>query len=396
MISVEEATDIIHSNLLKTSVVEVEFTKAVGRVLAQPIPCDRDLPPFNRATMDGIAIQYSSLSNYTRFQIQSTQAAGDPQQTLNSPAHCIEIMTGAMLPHGTDTIIPYEQLSLGDAIAAINSDSRIERGQNIHRQGTDAKKDDIILKPGIKLSSAEIAVLASVGKSHVRVFEWPAVAIVSTGNELVDVADTPLPHQVRKSNSYALHAALVTIGCSASIFHLPDDQTKLEAGLRQIISKHQVVILSGGVSKGKFDYVPQVLAAIGIKKHFHQVAQKPGKPFCFGSNDNTFVFGLPGNPVSTYLCFYRYILPWLWKSFGIEHAIQKAVLREDYSFKPPLTYFLQVKTQNENGQLMAYPHTGEGSGDFANLIAVNGFLELPPGKDTFKKNEVFSFIQFRF
>ena len=144
MISVEEATDIIHSNLLKTSVVEVEFTKAVGRVLAQPIPCDRDLPPFNRATMDGIAIQYSSLSNYTRFQIQSTQAAGDPQQTLNSPAHCIEIMTGAMLPHGTDTIIPYEQLSLGDAIAAINSDSRIERGQNIHRQGTDAKKEDII------------------------------------------------------------------------------------------------------------------------------------------------------------------------------------------------------------------------------------------------------------
>ena len=396
MISVEEATDIIHSNLLKTSVVDVELTKAVGRVLAQPIPCDRDLPPFNRATMDGIAIQHSSLSKQSTFQIQSIQAAGQPQQILNSASLCMEIMTGAMLPQGTDTIIPYEQLSIDHTIAKINFPEKVEQGQNIHRQGTDAKKGETILKPGIRLSPAEIAVLASVGKNRVRVFEWPSVAIVSTGNELVDVADTPLPYQVRKSNSYALHAALLTIGCSASIFHLPDDQTKLEAGLRQIISKHPVVILSGGVSKGKFDYVPQVLAAIGIKKHFHQVAQKPGKPFWFGSNDNTFVFGLPGNPVSTYLCFYRYILPWLWKSFGIEHAIQTAVLSEDYSFKPPLTYFLQVKTQNENGRLMAYPRTGEGSGDFTNLVAVNGFLELPPGKDTFKKNEVFSFIQFRF
>jgi molybdopterin molybdotransferase len=395
MISVEEATNIIHSNLLKTSVVDVELTKAVGRVLAEPILCDRDLPPFNRATMDGIAIQHSSLSNQSTFQIQSIQAAGQPQQTLNSPLYCIEIMTGAMLPQGADTILPYEQLSIGNAIAKINFPEKVEQGQNIHRQGTDAKKGETILKPGIKLSPAEIAVLASVGKNRVRVFEWPSVAIVSTGNELVDVADTPLPHQIRKSNSYALQAALLTIGCPAEVFHLPDDQTELESALRDITSKHQVVILSGGVSKGKFDYVPQVLASIGIEKHFHQVAQKPGKPFWFGSKNNTFVFGLPGNPVSTYLCFYRYILPWLWKSFGIELAIQQAILSEGYSFKPPLTYFLQVKIQNENGQLIAYPRTGEGSGDFANLVEVDGFLELPPDQDVFKKGQAYIFTKFR-
>ncbi|MFM8912899.1 MAG: molybdopterin-binding protein [Flammeovirgaceae bacterium] len=176
---------------------------------------------------------------------------------------------------------------------------------------------------------------------------------------------------------------------------MPDDKTTLEIELRGIANHHDVIILSGGVSKGKFDYVPQVLGSIGIEKHFHQVAQKPGKPFWFGSRDNTFVFGLPGNPVSTYLCCYRYILPWLWRSLGAEITQQHAVVAEDYMFKPPLTYFLQVKIKNDNGRWMAYPRTGEGSGDFANLVEVDGFLELPAEKQGFEKGQPYRFIGFR-
>ncbi len=395
MVSVEEATQIIHSKLLKTSRVAIEFTQAVGRVLAEDIVADRDLPPFDRATMDGVAVSSASLSQHSTLLIQSVQAAGEPQQTLVSHAHCIEIMTGAMLPKGTDTIIPYEQVEIKDGTATLPAGVKIERGQNIHPQGADARKGEKVMKAGIRISPAEVALFASVGKNDVSVMAWPKVAIISTGNELVDVTATPLPHQIRKSNSYALQAALKSIGCPSTVMHLPDDKPTLELALRELVTQQDVIILSGGVSKGKYDFVPQVLATIGIEKHIHQVAQKPGKPFWFGSKGNTFVFGLPGNPVSTYLCYYRYILPWLWHSLGAQTPDQKAILAEDFMFKPPLTCFLQAAIKNENGRWMAYPCAGGGSGDFANLVKADGFLELPNHGIHFKKGDVFSWISFR-
>ena len=395
MISVEEASSILHSKLLKTSIGTVPTTEATGKILGEVISVDRDLPPFNRATMDGVAVAFQSLGKQNEFVIESIQAAGEPQKKLTSKKNAIEIMTGAVLPEGADTIIPYEHISITNGMATLKNSLDIQQGQNIHQQGADAVKGQIILQAGTKLSPAEIAVLASVGKNHVLVYEFPSIAIVSTGNELVDINETPLPHQLRKSNSYALQASLREMGCQAALFHLPDDQSTLEKELKQIVNQHQVVILSGGVSKGKFDFVPQVLESIGIQKHFHQVAQKPGKPFWFGSNENTFVFGLPGNPVSTYLCFYRYIKPWLYRSLGYSPSSESAILATDYIFNPSLTYFLQVAIKNERGTLRAYPKTGEGSGDFANLVEVDGFLELPQGRNEFKSNEALDFIRFR-
>ncbi|MFM7852276.1 MAG: molybdopterin molybdenumtransferase MoeA, partial [Flammeovirgaceae bacterium] len=168
MVSVEEATSIIQSNLLKTSTVEVSFTQAVGRVLSEPILADRDWPPFDRATMDGIAVAHKALTSRSAFTIQSTQPAGEPQQILFHPNDCIEIMTGAALPQQTDTIIPYEQITIKNKIATIDPHAIIEKGQNIHRQGTDAQKGHVILNTGIKLSPTEIAVLAAVGKNSVN------------------------------------------------------------------------------------------------------------------------------------------------------------------------------------------------------------------------------------
>jgi len=212
---------------------------------------------------------------------------------------------------------------------------------------------------------------------------------------LVDVDQIPLPHQIRKSNSYVLAAALSELGCKADLFHVIDDEKKIKGMLEEILTKYELIILSGGVSKGKFDFIPQVLESLRVKKLFHQVSQRPGKPMWFGQSQRNTVFGLPGNPVSTFMCFHRYVKPWLTKSLGNEIKKQSAQLAEDYSFSPSLTYFLQVKIQNENGKLIAYPLSGGGSGDFANLKDVDGFLELPLHESKFQKGESFPLILFR-
>jgi molybdopterin molybdotransferase len=181
----------------------------------------------------------------------------------------------------------------------------------------------------------------------------------------------------------------------ANVSHLPDNPKVLEDELRSVIERHDVIILSGGVSKGKFDYVPGILEKLGIKKAFHQVQQRPGKPFWFGRGGSKTVFALPGNPVSTFLCFHKYIKPWIEAGLGMKTDNTKAILAGDYTFKPDLTYFLQVRIDKSEGKLSAKPDAGEGSGDFANLRNVDGFIELPTGRSEFKKGELFPYIPFR-
>jgi molybdopterin molybdotransferase len=201
---------------------------------------------------------------------------------------------------------------------------------------------------------------------------------------------------VRRSNTYAIEAAMRTLGWHGDPYHLPDEKQVLQRSLEKMVEAYDVIILSGGVSQGKFDFIPQVMEAIGVKKVFHQVSQRPGKPFWFGvSAAGKTVFALPGNPVSTFMCFYRYILPWLRKSIGVEEKGAYAILAEDFTFQPPLTYFLQVAVKNEGGRLMAYPDAGGGSGDFANLKKIDGFLELPATSQSFKAGEAFPYIAFR-
>lgn len=395
MISVSEATTLIQQHLFSPAKEKVSLIKANERILAEEIKADRDLPPFNRATMDGIAIQYDAFKKGIRkFKIEGILPAGEPSFTLKNKDGAIEIMTGAVLPSNADTVIRYEDVSIENGIATINIDA-IEQGQSIHLQGSDAKQNEVLLTPGIKLSPAEIALVASIGKSEIQVFSFPKTAIISTGNELVEVNETPALHQIRKSNNYALQAALANNGCDADLFHLPDDKIILEKELKFILANYELIILSGGVSKGKFDFVPGVLESAGIQKKFHQVSQRPGKPFWFGTSDKHTVFALPGNPVSTYLCYYRYIQPWLLKSLRYEQKKSFVILGKNFSFAFPLTYFLQVRIENESGKLIAYPDAGGGSGDFANLKNVDGFIELPSDKKEFKEGEVFPYYSFR-
>ena len=395
MISVSEATTIIQQHLYQPGKEKVALLKATGRILAASIRADRDFPPFHRASMDGIAIQYASFQKGQReFHLEGILPAGEPSVALKENTHAIEIMTGAVLPANADTVIRYEDIEIVNGKATIRINV-LSKGENIHPQAQDAKQDEIVLTPGIKIAPAEIALMASVGKTEVDVYTFPKTAIISTGNELVDISTIPLTYQIRRSNSYALQSALYTIGCEATLFHVPDEKTILERELKEIFATHELIILSGGVSKGRFDFIPEVLTSLGIEKKFHQVSQKPGKPFWFGTSSKHTVFALPGNPVSTYMCFYRYIQPWLLQSMSLPADEQKAILAKDFSFQPSLTYFLQVNAVNESGQLMAYPDAGGGSGDFANLKKVSGFLELPKEKSEFKAGDAFYYYSFR-
>ncbi len=392
MTTVQQATEIINQVAFRSRTARKDIDMATGYVLAENIIADRDLPPFHRATMDGIAIRYSDYENGIReFVVEGTQAAGQPQQKLKSG--CMEIMTGGVLPEGSDTVVRYEDVTINEKRATINSP--VEKNQSVHAQGIDAKKGELLLGPGTLISPAEIALLASVGKKEVLVYDPQPIAIITTGDELVPIEQTPLTYQVRRSNGVALSSALQIINLKSQLVHLPDDQNILEEEIKSIIGKHDVIILSGGVSKGKFDYIPGVLEKLGIKKVFHQVQQRPGKPFWFGRSTTKTVFALPGNPVSTFLCFHKYIKPWIEAGLGLKPVNAKAILAEDYMFKPDLTYFLQVRIDSSNGQLLAMPDAGEGSGDFANLRNVDGFIELPPGRSEFKKGELFPYISFR-
>lgn len=394
MVSVGEAEKIILGHVFKPGKEFIPLERANGRSIAAEVTADRDLPPFDRATMDGIAISFQSFQQgQTVFAIEGLQAAGQPSQVLTDASHCFEIMTGAPLPRGTETVIPYEDVQIDHGIATI-SDAPVAR-QNVHRQGSDAKKGDVLLSPPFAVSPAEVALMASVGISSVEVFKNPVAAVISTGDELVDVTQMPLPHQIRKSNSYALASSLGRMGCGAHLFHLTDDEKALTTRLKEILDTYELVILSGGVSKGKFDFVPKVLEQLGVERLFHQVTQRPGKPMWFGRSEKNTVFALPGNPVSTFMCFHRYIKPWLEKSLGMKSHRHFAILTSDYTFPPSLTYFLQVKVENVNGKLKATPNTGGGSGDFANLKEVDGFLELPLERSEFKAGEVFRLIPFR-
>src|SRR5688572_4494515 len=319
MVSVTEAEDIIFSKLVSPIIESVSLETSVNRVLAEAVSADRDFPPFDRVSMDGISIRFQEFKIGQReFPIEFIQAAGDLIKTIRTAGNCAEVMKGAILPNNTDTVIRYEDLEVKENSARILTDA-ITDGQNVHKKGIDCKQGDVLLDPGILLSPAEVALLASVGKTSVKVFSFPRTAVISGGDELVDISDTPQPHQIRRSNTYAIEAAMMQLNWRANRFHFPDNKEVLLRSLRTVLNDHDVLILSGGVSKGKFDFIPKVFEELGVKKLFHQVNQRPGKPFWFGaSEEGKTVFALPGNPVSTYMCFYRYIKPWILKSLKVK------------------------------------------------------------------------------
>lgn len=396
-ITYEKALDIIASHATSFPEESRKIDECIGAYLAEDLIADRDFPPFDRVTMDGIAIAYEAFANSQRtFPIEAVAPAGDPQKTLENSLNCIEVMTGAIMPAGTDTVIRYEDLEIADGNATILPDA-IQHKQNVHFKGMDIAENSVIVPVGKQMSSAEINIAAAVGKANLRVRKMPNAVIISTGDELVDVDEMPEIHQIRRSNIYGIQSTLKEWGLRADLQHLPDDKGTMEVIIARLMREYDLFIFTGGVSKGKFDYLPEVLESLKIEKHFHKIQQRPGKPFWFGSDkDGKKIFALPGNPVSSFVCVYMYLDFWLKESLGIKAAPLFVKLKSDVHFKPDLIYFLEASLESSpDGTLLADPIKGNGSGDFANLVRTDGFLVLPQNKSEFKKGEVYPFVSYR-
>jgi molybdopterin molybdotransferase len=382
MLEVHAAETLIHETLVSFGQEVVLLDQACGRTLAETVTADRDQPAFDRVTMDGVAFAYRDWERGIRtFVHRGIVAAGDPPTRLEGPGSCVEIMTGARLPAGADTVVPVERVVVCDDRVSPAPDAEPRPWQFVHRQGSDHPAGSRLLAPGAAIGPPEIAVLATVGASRVRVARRPAVAVVSTGNELVDVDEPVEPFQIRSSNDRAIQASLERHGIGPVTRALiPDDPDRLRREIGKLHDANDVLILSGGVSMGKYDYVPRMLAELGGEQIFHKIRQRPGKPMWFGrSGAGKPVFALPGNPVSALVCLVRYVIPGLHRAMGGSGPAEEWVqLATTVELDHDLSAFLPVRLQHgATGQCLASLRPTNTSGDLTSLAGTEGVVELP-------------------
>ena len=384
MLTPAEAESLIGQHLTGLPIESLPLTQAIGSILRENIYAERDAPPFDRVAMDGIALNSSGCKRGPQdLVVQAMQPAGAAPLTLTQDSHCIEIMTGAMLPNGCDAVVPVEQITLANGRARLAAEVNVTPYLNVHRRGSDSRQGALLLSSGACLTAPDIAVAASAGMARLRVSAQPAIVVVSTGDELIEPGESILPDQVRRSNVYGVVAALKARGfVRVADDHVRDDANEIAARLKQHLATHDTVILSGGVSMGQLDLVPKVLADLGVRQVFHKIAQRPGKPMWFGvAPSGATVFALPGNPVSTLVCLARYVVPALYRAMQWQApAPERLALAKPFETRHALSFFLPVKLAvDEWGRRWAHPSPTNGSGDFTALVGTDGFVELPPG-----------------
>jgi molybdopterin molybdotransferase len=393
MLTPAQADAAIAAALVPAGVEQLPLTACAGRVLRQPVVAERDAPPFDRVAMDGIAFAHGARRD---FRVAGMQPAGAPALTLPSHGDCIEVMTGAVLPAGCDTVVPVERVRLADGVAALEPGYEPRPWMHVHRRGSDARAGATLLAPGTRLAAPELAIAASAGLARLAVSRQPRIAVISTGDELIEPGQPVLAHQVRRSNSYGLAAALALAGFAPTTdLHLPDREDELRAAFARELARHDLLVLSGGVSAGRYDLVPAALAACGVRQVFHQVSQRPGRPLWFGEHaGGARVFALPGNPVSVLVCLARYVLPALAAITAAPRLPQPRVaLAQAFEFQAPLSCFLPVSLEYDQERTLARPRPTGGSGDFISLAGTDGFVELPPGPATHPAGLVVPFFR---
>lgn len=383
MTTPSEAEIAIRTHAARLAPESRPLTELIGTVLYAPVSATRDQPPFDRVTMDGIAFTSRAWAAGRReFSIAGTQAAGAAPLQLPGEDACLEVMTGAMLPRGCDCVVPVERIEVAAGVARVTPEVPVIAGMNVHVRGLDSRAGAALLPAGMKLGPPEVAVIASTGMSHATVSRMPRVAVISTGDELREPGETVTDWQIYRSNAYAVLAALQRRGLRHLAHdHLPDDRDILLERLRAHLDAQDVLVLSGGVSMGRFDYIPQVLTELGIERVFHKVEQRPGRPLWFGTGRGKTVYALPGNPVSTLICLVRYVFAGLDAACHASATpLETVVLSTAAEVKPALTLFVPIKLVHDgSGRTLAQLCPTQGSGDFISLVGTDGFVELPPG-----------------
>ncbi len=383
LIGVAEAEALIALHMPSFGVEQASLDIAIGRVLRKAIFAERDHPPFDRVMMDGIGVRWTDPLPAS-FALAGSQMAGMGRMTLQTTNACLELTTGAIVPEDCDCIIPVEQTRRDGDHYVLAEGYKPAKGQFIHAQGSDCRAGARVLDAGVRLGAPEMAQLAANGAAQVDVAIAPSIAILATGDELVEV-DAPLGEgQIRRSNDIAIAAALRGRGLDrVGLYHVADDLDATTAKLGALLAAHEVVIISGGVSMGQRDYVPDALGALGVQRVFHRIAQRPGKPMWFGVGpEGQLVFALPGNPVSCLVCAIRYVRPALLAAMGLKADPPEYVcLGGDIQTSPTLTCFIPVHVRQDNsGRSMATPVVSPTSGDFSSLVHAHGVVQLPPGE----------------
>ena len=357
---------------------ELPLLGAAGRILREEIRADQDFPPFDRVMMDGIAVRFLDFeAGHRSFEIAGMAPAGQPSKQLPSaPSSAIEVMTGAVLPVGSDCVLPVEWYEIKNGRAILRDDAAPREGVFIHRQGSDHRAGEVLMKQGVRIGPVETSVAAACGCRSLHVTSRERITLIGTGDELVGIGEKPSPGQIRQTNAPTLAASLHLAGHPAmEMTHAPDETEALRTLLQKFFSTSDVVVMTGGVSKGRRDLVPDIIHELDGEEVLHGVAQRPGKPMAVWKvPGGPVVFGLPGNPVSALVCLHRYVIPALRQWSGeVTAAPQVRKVLGEFDRPQGLTLFLPVADCGD-GTARALPTAN--SGDFAGLLGSTGFIEV--------------------
>ncbi|MBL0286557.1 MAG: molybdopterin molybdotransferase MoeA [Bacteroidetes bacterium] len=396
MQSIENALELILSNKQNFGTETISIHDCLDRVLAEDIYADRDYPPFNRATMDGYAIisQDINIGKNNLLKITDTIHAGEAKQFALESGNCIKIMTGAPVPKRANAVIRIEDTHINGNEIHFNV-KQLKENQNIAIQGEDARKGDLLIKKGTKLNPNSISLLAVTGHAKLEVYKLPIIAIVSTGNEIVAVESVIQPHQIRDSNVHTLKNSLLNYCISAiQTALIVDDKIALKNTISELLNT-DIIIISGGVSKGDADYVPEILKHLGVIEIFHRVSIKPGNPLWFGKMPNGgVVFGLPGNPISVQVGYKVFIESFIRKCFDMEPIEPLFLpLLGEKSKKSNFTEYFPCKLTHENKKSGLAINKMNTSGDISTTNNSDGIAIHPSEKQTIEKGE---FVEFYF
>jgi len=345
MIPVSEARRLIDENCKRSRGEILPLIDALDRALFEDVLSPIDTPPFDQSAVDGYAFTFSDWKKKRGMDVPGEVQAGNVYEREIKPAQAIRIFTGAPVPKGLDTVVMQEKVEVVGDQVMIRDEMLIE-GANVRKQGSQTRTGDIVLKKGHRMTPASISFLASLGIVEVPVFALPQIRIIVTGTELVSPGSKIKDGQIYESNSFALRTALRAMGITTvAVEVVSDDEQAIMKAIRAALDS-DIVILTGGASVGQYDLVPSSLEKCGVKKVFHKVKQKPGKPFYFGTYVDVLVFGLPGNPAAVLSCFYEYITPAIGRFTGRQYQKRlKMILAHDFQRKPGLTQFMKGKTK---------------------------------------------------
>lgn len=386
MISVEEAKRLLIENIPKPHSIYIPLEKASQCILAEDVSSPMDVPSFDNSAMDGYAFDFGSYQQGMPFALTYIIQAGDTYLPVLKPGEAARIFTGAPLPEGTDTVVMQEKVEVKDNRIIIQ-DAALKKGSNVRLKASQTAVDDKVLMAGTALKPGIIGLLASMGLAEVKVFAAPRIGVIVTGKELIKPGNKLVFGQIYESNSYTLQAALSEMSLSPYLStSVDDDETKILTTIAEYLRVCDLLLITGGISVGDYDFVQRALEKSGVEKIFYKVKQKPGKPLYCGRKDKTMVFGLPGNPAAVLTCFYEYVKPCIKSMKGMKNSFDNQIslrLSDDVTKREGLTHFMKGKIAKEEVIVL---HSQE-SYKMDSFVESDCLIQLEEERHTYKRGE---------